>query len=323
MNAMEGRTRKALHQWADGLIVSEHDMDRMEGNLMTLLDSRPTDGQTAPRRRRDWAVAAAAAVALVVGGVALWQVNNDSPPAQPADRLVPLPSQPLVPPGLVGLWQEQPESSWFWEIAADGRILNTDSAAGYLGAAAGAATIIERNGDLYTVVDPGQPDPDACNKLRIQLAEPEVVALRNDCGGDAGTPHRLERVSPRDPAAPPLKPRFATDVSYPVRDQVQLEGSWVHPETNRVLVVVGQPSAGEGLTYLLDDDGDGSVRPDQRGVLTVGADGSVRPQPATGTAGGCAPAFSKVVSTTATLVTTSGENGCFPAGSTQTWLRLT
>jgi hypothetical protein len=73
---------------------------------------------------------------------------------------------------------------------------------------------------------------------------------------------------------------------------------------------------------VVDDDGDGSVRPDQRGMLTVDADGSVRPQTQTSSEGGCAPVFSKAISYGATLVTTSGPNGCFRAGSTQTWLRL-
>ncbi|MEO6413307.1 MAG: hypothetical protein ABIO48_12055 [Pedococcus sp.] len=101
----------------------------------------------------------------------------------------------------------------------------------------------------------------------------------------------------------------------------QLEGTWLNQDTNRVLVVAS-PSAGEGLSYLVDDDGDGSVRRDQRGVLTLAPDGSVRPQPQTSSPDGCAPVFSKAISNVATLVTTSGRNGCFPAGSTQTWLRI-
>ena len=100
----------------------------------------------------------------------------------------------------------------------------------------------------------------------------------------------------------------------------QLDGTWVNRETNKVLVVGA--AVGEERTYVLDDDGDGSVRSDQRGVLTLAPDGSVRPQPQTSSPEGCAPVFSKAISNVATLTTTSGRNGCFPAGSTQTWLRL-
>lgn len=331
MNAIEGRTREALHQVADGLIVSEHDLDRMEGNLMTLLDSRPTNHHAPVRRRKDWAVAAAAAVALVASGVALWQANHDSAPTPPAIRPAPGPS--LVPPELVGLWQATPDSSWLWEFTVDGRILNTQSADGYLRGAGdvrggdGVMTVVKRLGNVYTITDnstaatPGTPTgPDNGCGTRIQVVAPETVTYRDECSGVAGISLRLERLSPRDPAAAALAPRFPTEVARQVTLVTQLDGTWVNRETNRVLVVGA--AAGEGRTYVLDDDGDGSVRPDQRGVLTVGADGSVRPQPQTSAKGGCAPVFSKAISNVATLVTTSGRNGCFPAGSTQTWLRI-
>jgi hypothetical protein len=329
---MEGRTREALHQVADGLIVSEHDLDRMEGNLMTLLDSRPTDEHAPPRRRKDWAVAAAAAVALVVSGVAFWEANHDSSPTQPAVRPAPRPS--LVPPELVGLWQNQ-DSPWLWEFTVDGRILNTSTAEGYLRGSGdlrggdGAMTVVDRRGDVYTLTDastaattPGTPTgPDNGCGTRIQVVAPETVTYRDECSGDAGISLRFERLSPRDPAAPALAPRFPVGVARRVTLVTQLEGTWVNRETNRVLVVAS-PAVGEGLTYLVDDDGDGSVRPDQRGVLTLAPDGSVRPQPRTSSPAGCAPVFSKAISNVATLVTTSGRNGCFPAGSTQTWLRI-
>ena len=112
-----------------------------------------------------------------------------------------------------------------------------------------------------------------------------------------------------------------TETAFTVTLLPQLEGTWVNEATHRVMAV-GQASTGDEYIYLVDDDGDGSVRPDQRGQLTIGADGSVRPRPGTSAGEGCAPAFSKVASTGATLVTTSAANGCFPVGSTQTWLRL-
>ena len=322
MNAMEGRTREALHRVADGLVVSEHDLDRMEGNLMTLLDSRPTDARTAPRRQRDWVVAAVAAVALVVGGVALWQANSH-PQAPPAGRLAP--SQPLVPPELVGLWQNQPESPWLWEFASDGRFWNVESATEYVRASGvpgdSPERVTRRDGDLYTMTESGSPSSPGtgCTQTRIQVVG-DTFILKDPCGNGAEPPLRLERVSPRSAAAPALKPRFPTDVERTVTMTIQIEGSWLHPATN-LLLVVGQPALDDGLTYVLDDDGDGLSRPDQRGVLSVSPDGTVALQPQT-IGGGCALAFSKAISNTATLVTTSSVNGCFPAGSTQTWLRL-
>ncbi len=327
MNAMEDRTREALHRVADGLVVSEHDLDRMEGNLMTLIDTRPTEGPASPRHRRDWVVAAVAAAALVVAGVALWRANT-APPSQPADRLAPSPSQKLMPPGLVGLWRAQ-DSPWLWEITSDGRILNTDTAAGYLRGATdvrggdGATTITRRDGDLYTLAETSPPRPAGdCETFRIRVVSAETATLADGCPSSGESLLlTLERVSPRGASAPRLAPRSPSEAAFTVTQLLSLEGTWVNEATHQVMAV-GRASAGAPFTYLVDDDGDGSVRPDQRGQLTMGADGSVRPEPGTPVGGGCAPDFSKVVSTTATLVTTSGANGCFPAGSTQTWLRL-
>lgn len=74
--------------------------------------------------------------------------------------------------------------------------------------------------------------------------------------------------------------------------------------------------------YVLDDDGDALVAPDQRGTVTVTPSGAVGPVAGASTVGNCAPVFTKVVSDRATLTTTAGPGGCFPEGSTQTWVAL-
>lgn len=330
MNAMEGRTRDAMHRVADGLLVSAHDLDRLEEDLMTRLDpdisstpqshggSRLTDGSKARSRRWVGAVAAVAALVLVVGGVALWRDNRQTTPPVSPTRTG---SQPLVPPELVGLWQNVPESRWLWEFAADGRFGYTENAAAYLRGEALSARIAKRDGEVYTVLD---TEKNCSMQWRIRVVRPEAVdvAVSNDtCGDYAAATLSLVRVSPRDPAAAPFRSWFPLETERAVTLVEQLEGSWVNPDTDLVLVVAA-PKTGGGLTYLLDDDGDGSVRPDQRGVLTVAADGSTVPQPDPAFDDGCAPLFTKLVTDTATLTTTSGKDGCFPAGSTQTWQRL-
>ena len=318
MNATEARTREALHRVADALLVSEHDLDRLEGNLMTLIDTRPTEEPTASRPRRDWVVAAVAVLALVLAGVALWRDTRETtPPASPPKTV----SQALVPPELVGLWQNVPDSPWLWEFTAEGRFGYTTSAAGYLRGEALTARITQRAGEAYVVLD---PERNCSMNWRIRVVRPEAVdvAVSNEkCGDYAAATLSLVRVSPRDPAAPPLRSWFPSEVERTINRVEQLEGSWVNPQTNLVLVVAG-PKVRGGLSYLLDDDGDGSVRPDQRGVVTLAADGSTVPQPDPAFDGGCAPVFTKIVTDTATMTTTSGRDGCFPAGSTQTWLRL-
>ena len=320
MNALELRTSEALHRVADGLPVSEDDMDRMEGELMTLLETKPSQVAVPRRSRWDWGVAAVAAGALALGGAALWQVNHEKvSPAAPA----PAPTWPLVPRELVGLWQNQPDSPWLWEISADGRITSTDTPAGYLQGSDLVGTVVQRSGDRYTLAEPGAtPRPAGdCTGLVLRVTGSDTLNLREVCPAGGGLDLDLERVSPRDPSTGQLEPRFPVEVERHVTLKTQLEGSWVNQESDHVLVI-GLPMVDDGLSYAMDDDGDGSVRPDQRGVVSVDAAGVVRAEPEVGSEGGCAPAFSKVVSNTATLVTTSSAGGCFPEGSTQTWLRL-
>ena len=54
VKALEARTSEALHRVADGLPVSEEDLDRMEGELMTVLQTKPSEGKVARRTRWDW-----------------------------------------------------------------------------------------------------------------------------------------------------------------------------------------------------------------------------------------------------------------------------
>jgi hypothetical protein len=328
VTVMEARTRAALHRATDGLLVTEEDMDRMEDELMTLLETRPSEGKVARRGRWEWGVAAAAVAALVLGGAALWQVNHEqTAPAAPAPA--PAPTWPLVQPELVGLWQNQPDSSWLWEITAEGRIQSSQTAIAYVRDARAVRgenepmNVAKREGDLYTLAQTGMAgSQDGCDKLRIHLEGPDAATLGNGCPtGDPWVLH-LERVSPRTAAAGALSPRFPTGTARTVTVTAELEGTWVNEATRQVLAVAQLSSGAAPLTYVLDDDGDGAVDPDLRGLLTIGSDGSVRPVPGSGTGQGCAPVFTKVVSRTATITTTSGPGGCFPAGSTQTWLRL-
>ena len=76
------------------------------------------------------------------------------------------------------------------------------------------------------------------------------------------------------------------------------------------------------MGYLVDDDGDGPFAPDQRGTVTMAPSGATLPVPSTQTPDGCAPVFTKVTSDKATMTTTAGAGGCFPEGSTQTWVAL-
>jgi hypothetical protein len=315
---MEARACAALHRVADGLLVSEQDLDRMEGTLMTLLETKPARRTLpAPRRRWDWAVAAVAVLALVLGGLALWRVNRDTtPPAAPPRTQ----TQPLVPPELVGVYQNQPDSEWIWEITADGRIGQVATPVDYLaGETLDDDRAYARDGELFKV----NAGPCA-STWRIEsraIGQYDLTIEADPCGDNQGAVFQLERIAPRDPAQRPLAPRFARDPQRTMDLVTQFQGTWVNTGTNQLLVV-GSPQVGNGVDYLLDDDGDGSVDPDQRGVLRVGQDGTIRTEPDENSTGGCLLVFAKAVTDTATMVTTSGAGGCSQAGTTQTWLRL-
>lgn len=319
MNAMEARTRAALHRVADGLLVSEQDLDRLEGTLMTLLETKPDRGTArVPRNQWSWAIAAVATLALVVGGLALWRTNRETtPPASPPR------TDSLVPPEFVGLYLNE-GSPWLWEITADGRIGQADAPGKYLGGGAVSDRILDWTDHEFTVADAATK---AGCVLRFRITPPaagqvtvtEVPGLCSDGSGEAFV---LEQVAPRDPAAPAPKTAFTREAPRDMDRITQVQGSWVDLENGQVLVV-GVPQDGyTGLTYLLDDDGDGSVDPDQRGTLRMADDGSMRGQPEAKYLGACSLVFDKAVTDAATMTTTSGTGGCFPGGSTQTWLRL-
>jgi hypothetical protein len=328
VNLRELRTRDALHRYGDDVNVSEQDLDRMEAALARLLD----DTAQPPRPRRspqDWLVAAVAATALVVGSLALWQVNHQE--TSPAGRDGS--SAPLIAPELVGLWLNTPDSTWLWEITADGGIGWFDAPEAYLRGEAAQARVTARDGDLYTVAYDNDQGQSCTRQLRAVVVQPGSMTMAPSAGVCARDgswmadsdpvpdedPLHLKHVSPGEAGAPPLTGPFEREEAAALREVAQLRGVWVDGETGTVLVV-GLPTSDSALTYVMDDDGDGSTRPDQRGTISA-REGRTTVHPLEGEAR-CAPVFRDVVTDVATLTTTSGPGGCAPEGTQQTWQRL-
>lgn len=323
MNALEARLADALHQEADEVRVSDTDLDRIETEFKAAVNRQPWR-HFARGRRWQISVACAAAVAVaaaVTGGLAL--SSDDPEPAHPAGA--PASDQPLVPPGLVGLWRNVPESPWLWEFSADGRMGYTQTSSGYLSGDLVAGTITRRVGDRYSAFIPAE----SCStdyQIRETPAGAVVTVLGGTCDGDngdgRGDAFDLERLSPGAAGPGALLPRHAKDKA-PVRLSTSLfDGTWFHPQSS-TLLVIGKAYTRSSLTYIMDDDGDGATDPDRRGLISVGPDGSVRARPsAAGNDPVCAPQFTNVVTDSATMTTTGAAGGCVPTGSQQTWIKL-
>ncbi len=320
MRTLEDRTSAALHEVADGLPMSEHDVRRLEEDILARLETRPGE-VGAGGRRRTWG--AAAAVVLVLGGAALWQSGRDSAVPVPAGPSPSAEPAPVLPdPGLVGVWRNAPAEQWIWEITADGRITWNATTRDYFSRPRTTERFAARNGDVYDLLRDG-----VC-LLRLQLRltgtdSAVVTVIREDCPDPTppGTEYGLERVSGRDPASPPLRPAYPRDAPIHAPAILRIAGTWVEPESGTLLVIdtwVGD----ETVPYLVDTNSDGLVAPGQRGTISMTDGGGTVVVPEQGTPEGCAPVFTAVRTDRATMTTTAGEGGCFPAGSTQTWIAL-
>lgn len=324
MTTVEGRTRYALHDVADGLDVTEADIARMEADLLPALSGprhvAGSRGFTPVRRRWGLAVAAVAVAAAVAGGLALSADEQD--PARPAGAppsSPPSSDQPLVPDDLIGTWQNVPDSPWVWEFTADGRIGVTETPGSYLEGNL-ETQVISRSGDVYTL----RVQEEGCDETwRIRSAGPgrrAISFMTSTCRTTApteGDELHLERISPEpyldgDLLATTTNPADAGRTYF-------IRSVWLHVETESVLVV-GNPWGGSIGRYVLDDDGDGSTDPDQRGRVELPRNGLPVFRPDAGQGGDCPLAFTAVVVDRHRLTTTGPDGSCFPG--VQVWVRI-
>jgi len=318
MSILEARAHEAMHHVVDGLEVTDEDIGRMEDDLRAALAGHGRlRGQRGGRRR--WGLAVAALLTAVAVGRGAALVADDTSPARLSGAA---PAKPrLIPPELVGLWREVPRSPFVWQFTDDDRMGNTPTATGYLTGDVVAMTVTRRVADRYTASNSAA----ACStefRIRMTPAGLVVTVLSGTCVDDRdGDEFTLERLSPGVPGPQALEPRYAkADATVPLSVHV-LDGTWFHVQSS-TLLVIGTGHAGSSLTYVMDDDGDGSTDPDQRGLLSVGPDRSIRALPSGVDAAGCTPQFTNVVTDSATMTTTGLDGGCVPAGSRQTWIRL-
>jgi hypothetical protein len=315
----EVRIATALHRFADGLSVRDLDVDRLEAEFQRRV--QPQRGRAPRPSRWDWTVAACAVLGLVLGAIAIWNdTHREVEPARPSLQLS----------DLVGLWREHGTEGylgWLWEVHADGTTGTFSSPQGYLSGLDWPRSRVTVSGDVATEVldkttDAGAP---CITQSRIELSgftDMTTTTVRDNCTTVPSVLH-FTRISPVPLAAPITSSLFgSTRPAGAISDVDQLVGSWIDADTGRLLVIV-PPLRGKDCAYLLDDDGDGMVHPDQRGAVIVRPDGSVQFLPDDGGGSACPNVYSRVTTDLATLqavVDTAACPGAAP--SAVRWIRL-
>ena len=310
----ERRVTIALREYARGIDVTDPDLDRLEAGLDERL--HPASRRDRGRRPWDWAVAACAVVALVLGVTALWRTGvEETMPAAPS----------TTPADLAGTWLVDVEGDdWLWHFAADGRLAFSSTASAYIKRYDETSFTLE--GDVLSHPDRGE----VCRST-VRLSAQGRMTLTPVLGparcslwdrGD-GVPWPFIRVSPASIPGTTLAVRNLDRQRPPTQAESvgDVVGTWLLEGTGTILVVA-RTSPGVGQ-YVIDDDGDGFISPDQRGRLILRPDGGVVLSPERGPQEGCETVYSRVVTTGATLEVELDATSCGRLGAARhTWIRL-
>jgi hypothetical protein len=320
MSLDEQTLRESLATYANGVVMTTSDVDRMQKDLQPRLRTARGSG----RRRL---LIAAAAVLLLIAAIAagtLWLRRAE-------------PVVPAAPPSPQGLG---PIPAITMEVDATGSNLGALHADGTAGNFPGESNIVHPTPSTSTLrwhVDGGSGITEfvdsqgrRCTKTAAFIAVSEGV-IRFAAG-------RLEGPACDSTASPPstvtwLSPASATGIALkadsggqplPVTDAVQLNGVWLLEGTG-LLLASDQVRGGSGeADYRLDDDGDIDVAPDATGSLTLATDKRI-----TLTSNGCADTVlenpaSTGIDTRSALTMTVAADPCkrFGGKTVLTWVKV-
>jgi hypothetical protein len=313
----ERQVTTALKRYARDVSVTDDDLDRLHARV----EERVHPSRRGDRSIRPWevAVAACAVVALVLAATALWRTSRtQTMPAVP----VPTPSTaPVSARDLVGAWMvdEADSNGHVWYFTADGRWTTANTPAEHLDLAADLSAYSVEQGNIV-VFESCRAVDDLDAEGRMSLT-PQPI--REACPWATGTARPFVRLSPASPAGRALLRHpfvYASQPPTPVDSVADLVGTWMLRGTGTMLVVT---DLGQGRgQYVADDDGDAWSAPDERGTLTVGADGvtlhpTVRGDP------DCAGVLGGLVTTRTTLLGPTLVPGCaLLTGSDGSWFRM-
>jgi hypothetical protein len=263
MNANEERVAQALHRYAQGVVMSSTDLDRMQRTLHRRL------GQPPQLWRRPLVAVAAAIVLLaaVLGGV--WWLRKAPDP-------VPVSPQPAG--SLTGLWKfTNPLTSSLFVVRSDGTTSEYPD----------ASVLVRHTVDISSrVTDQGQ-------RILVDFTDTQGRACRTEqavvdrrdgfvaqgvqtltgpgCDRSTQPESTLTRLSPPAQAARDL-PVTTEGPSTSITDPVQLDGVWLVEGTGTVVAMDERTGP---AAFVLDDHAYLDPAPKAQGSISIAPDGEV------------------------------------------------
>ncbi len=263
MTLDERQINEALTSYAEGMIVSSHDVDRMQHDLRRGLDQ--------PRRPGGRLLLAAAAalmlIAVIVGGA--WWLRRPA---------APVPATPQPVGSLTGLWKfSNPDTNTLFVVRADNTVRVYPNAQALVRHLSGDPATVAIDGQ-HIMVDRSNAQGQPCRSTQAIvsqsdgfLAEGPETLTGPGCSSPSPYEATITRLSPASAATRDL-PTATEGPAMPVTDAVQLDGVWLLQGTG--LVLAADEKAGPAA-YLMDKDGDINAAPDAQGPVTVRADGQI------------------------------------------------
>ncbi|HEU4329709.1 MAG TPA: hypothetical protein VFR40_01240 [Lapillicoccus sp.] len=263
MSIDEVHITEALGRYANGVVMSSTDLDRMQDDLHRRLKPAPNR-----RWRLVGAVAAALLLIAAIAGGAWWL-------RKPAD---PVPVTPPSNGSLTGLWKfTNPLTSSVFVLRADGSVTDYPD----------ATTLVRNLTNVSSrVIDEGQ-------RIRVVFSDPQgrpcqseaAVLERRDgfiaqgvqtltglgCFDTTQPASTITRLSPASEAARDLPATKEGPVTS-ITDPVQLNGVWLVEGTG---VVVAMDERTGPAAFKLDDKGFVGAAPKGEGSISIGSNGDV------------------------------------------------
>ena len=324
----ERRMSRALHEVAERLDVTAHDLDRLE------LDWRQAVDRTKPLVRQRLLATACALLVLVLAGVALFLATpRRATPVGPPSRTTSPTTSGITAADLIGLWRVDGDSNPnLWAFGTGGAMLLLRDPGDLLdpGRALTLTYTMSRTTSHTTLT---ATSSGLCSRSWTVTRDAVGLALDKTAGwGDCPSVFDYDRVwayGTLTRLAPPdgreIRPKYQGGRAVDVGGPTDLTGTWLLKGSGRILAVSEAPAGGGQSTYVVTDRADelvalGDRAVDERGTVTVPRDGvaTFRPQGAS-----CDRRYLDVRTDYATLATLLDQNSCGRFGdSSDTWIRL-
>jgi hypothetical protein len=315
MSLDQRQVSEALSSYAEGVVMTKSDVDRMQSDLHDRLGA----GRRLGRR---WVLIAAAAVLVLVvaAAAAIWLRRPVTEvPASPPQGFGPLPAI---------TFDQDSTGSNLVAVRPDGTMSRLVSERDIVHPAPTGWTLRWRTEGPTLVRDGIGPQGQSCRGTVPWSSESdgliryETTLLEGPgCQSASEPPAFSTRLSPSSEAGQKLAPK--SDTGQPVSDLTQLNGVWLLRGSG--LLLASDLTAGaDAADYFLDDDGDIDVAPDAKGSLAVAADGRI-----TLTSAGCAEAVLENAKATGidtlsalTVRVTSDPCNRFRGETVLTWIKV-